>query len=88
MALSRKQGATQTAAKKLSTAELDALVSADATKMGLCDFLGFELGDAMIELDNLDPNSPGFQQKKGKLQARIRALWAEMRRNNCPLIEG
>ena len=71
---------------KLSIAQLDALVAADPRDTDLCGFLAVELGDAMSELDNLDQDSPTLNREKRQLEARIRSLWAEMKRNGCPLL--
>ena len=70
---------------KLTAQELDALVAADPRGTDLCQFLAVELGDTMSELDNLDSSNPTFYRRKRQLEARIRALWPEMKRHDCPL---
>lgn len=73
-------------AKRLSDLELDALVARDVSNLepSHCELLSDDLNDAQDELERLDPTAPDFQRQRRRLEARIRAIWIEMRAHHCP----
>jgi hypothetical protein len=70
--------------KKLSAYELDALAERAAMDTEHCFFLNMDLDAAFAALDDLGPDGP--ENLRRQIEARIAAIWKEMRLAHCELM--